>query len=84
MTTQQQALQYSYAMRAPRYIGGLNRVGQKCAVIVNRRIPKYLSQIQFEDGTQSIVTRMVLRRLPVSAIVDEASACEPQHHGQGN
>ena len=68
MATEQQALDYAYAMRAPRNIGGVNRVGQKCAVITNRRIAQHLSQIQFEDGTQGIVNRMVLRRIPGSAI----------------
>ncbi len=68
MATKEEALQYAYAMRAPRQIGGQNRVGQKCAVIVNHRIAQHLSQIEFADGTQAIVNRMVLRRLPKSSI----------------
>ena len=57
-------LDHTYALRCPRVLGGKNRVGEHCKVILDATVPKWLSKVVFEDGHEATVTRYILRRLP--------------------
>ena len=60
-----------YAVRVPRNVGGINRVGQQCEALKMRHNRVH---IRFADGSETVISRFLLKALPESAIVSP----EPQ------
>ena len=65
MKTRAEAVEYAYRMRGTSPVDGQDRKGQKCAMLNSRN---GRSHIRFEDGSEAIVNRILVRRLPESAI----------------
>ena len=70
----------TYQVRAPRMLGGVNRVGHHCEVIIDPMVPRFLSKIRFADGHEATVSRFLLRRLPDCRIVSDPCGGQTGNH----
>jgi hypothetical protein len=53
-----------YTLRAPRIIGGRNRVGEECRIVTRTSSRVH---VRFEDGAEAVLPKMVVRQKPTNS-----------------